>query len=166
MDAVRLSQIMDRIPPELWDAIIPASGRCPAAAQALRITAGGELVASAPQPIPPGFEVVASAVAMTRTVAEVALANEARSGDGSDVLERFVDEFSDTRWPAWWPFRQPKDRIGPVAGDGPEPWWDIASSRLAAALVLESMAGGLGDADLRDAFAAAADRLLDVATAA
>jgi|SRR4051812_25984505 hypothetical protein len=146
MANVTLLEILARMNPRIWEIIhphVPVLG-------GVRFLSGVDEVALNPQPLPPK-EVLAGAV-LARQMAEGAVLVHAQNQGGQGFLREVVDDWCGTHgphpWPPGWPHPDPDP--------DPHPW-EVAQVFAVAALVFARFSAGLEDAELRDAFRAAAD---------
>lgn len=148
---VKLLALMGRAKPEVFD-VFPPQG----AGLLDRVAAA----ALNPQPLPPRDPLVSGAIQMSQRLAQLAVEADVRGESPATWLTELVDEWCGTPWPRKWPWPGP----GPGPGDGPHPEpWAVNEARAAGAVVLASMASRLGDGELRDTMARAAEQLADVA---
>lgn len=168
-----LLQLIARMNPAMWDAIIPMgpilvgelTGR------ELLARSGAETAADElnPQPLPPRSHVLRASAGMTARLAELALTSEAQNGNGTKVLLRQIDDWCGNvprpiPWPPNWPWPWP------IPGPDPDPNpWLSAEVFTVAALTLASIGARLDVRDakgLREAFDNGVERLADAAVAA
>jgi hypothetical protein len=160
---VSLVSVLGRINPAAFDAIFP-HGPIP-----FRAGAAGRLAPNAseinPQPLPPKDALLVASATVARDIAFAALSAEAAgNADGAGrLIKSAVDEWCGNGrprfpipWPGPWPFPWPPE-------PEPHPEWDVVASRVVGALSLAAVASRLSNGAVRDALAAGAERLLDVA---
>ena len=150
MDVTTFLASLHRLPPEAWDAIIPHSLR----SQFVRSNRL-DLVGLNPQPLPPIAGSVLTAVAVAQEVVKAGSIAESIGGGGARLISDEIDDWCGTGWPRHWPFPPPDPRPGPE--------WKTADLQFAAALVIADSAGRMADGEPRDALAAGAEKLMNVA---
>jgi hypothetical protein len=169
-----LLQLIARMNPAMWDAIIPMgpilvgelTGR------ELLARSGAEAAADElnPQPLPPRSQILRASAGMSARLAELAVMSEAQNGNGTEVLLREIEDWCGNSprpipWPPNWPWPWP-----PPPGPDPDPNpWLTAEVFAVAALTLASIGARLDTRDakgLREAFDKGAEQLADAAVAA
>ena len=148
-----LLTIIGRISPEAWDAIIPHGP-----IRRAWFGTGLDAVALNPQPLPPR-DFVVSAAAMARDIGRFAIEQNATGHASAAWVSDLIDDWCGTPWPRRWPSPWPGPRFGEP---DPSPW-DIASARMAGAIVFANLAARLGEGELAKALLKGADRLADAA---
>ena len=121
-----------------------------------------------PQPLPPFLPEIAPMVRGTAAaVADTAIAANFGGGIGREVIEQAVDDWCGTPgaghtipWPRHWPAPRPPGEPYPI-----DTATIVPAIQTQAALVLQAYASDVADGSLSEAFGAAADRLLEAATA-
>lgn len=152
MTLVELLVALDRLPPEMWDVVVPHS----------HIT-GRELEATRSnvrslngQPTPP-VDPHRAAASLVRDVVLAGSIAETIGANGAATIHAIVDDWCLTGWPRW-PFPVP---VGP--GGEPHPDWSPSTGLLVGALTLAAAAARMTPGSLRDAAEQGASQLLDAA---
>jgi hypothetical protein len=157
MNAIKLMQMLRRVPPQAWDAIVPHG-------PSIRIHPFGSEVSLNTQPIPPHEDDHLVAISLARHLATLASTADALGNNGGSILLREIDDWCGTGWPHRW-FRPPHP---PHVGD-PTPWprpnWTPSDLQFVGGLALAELANRMSDGELRDAIETGANKLLETALA-
>lgn len=149
----RLLALLGRTRPEVHD-VDPPHGPWRSGLDRL------DAVALNPQPLPPRDPVVVAAAAMAARIGALAVEADVRGEQPARWVSEVLEDWCGTPWPRKWPWPGP----GPHPLDGPQPDpWVVGAARAQGALVLASLAAGLGDGELREVLAKGAEQLADAA---
>jgi hypothetical protein len=168
MPATKLTQILAKINPAMWDALIPHSFIDPKVHVAfgpqtrLSLRRGEEVMLN-PQPLPPLEAFLVASVEAAHDIARAAIAAEVTDGSARSIVVSAMDEWCGTPRPWPWPWPWP----GPWSFDDgdpePHPDWDFDASRLVGSLALASVAARMQRGEARDAIEQGAEQLLETA---
>lgn len=157
MASTPLLQIVARISPAVWDAVVPrhrlaeVGSRLPS-----QVPSRIDLVSLNPQPLPPAERFLVASADLAHDIGRLAVETDLTHGGGTDLVRQLVDDWCGTGWPRRWPFPFP----------GPDPRgdaFDLAGGRLVGAVVLASLGQRMADSELGAAFTEGAERLAEVA---
>ncbi len=159
MASTPLLEILTRLSPEAWDAVVPKHrARGVTARDAVAgVTDTVDAVSLNPQPLPPKEQFVVASANLAHDIGRIAVEKDLTGGGGAALVSEIVDDWCGTGWPRRWPFPFP------FPGPDPRDGLDLAAGQLAGAVVLAGLGRRMPDADLGAAFTEGADRLAEAA---